>query len=204
MKLHTLLLSTLLVTSAISAENNSTEPLTVKQEGIKYIKMLGGALKTELKAHMMADKTGLSAAGFCTTKATSITKEINAKLPKYAKVRRTALKLRNDINNSADIIDDKIMNDYMRAIEDKTFKPTDIKMIADGKTTRIYKPLITKPVCLKCHGSNISKEINKVITSAYPNDKAIDFKEGSLRGVIVAEITEVEKTTKVEKIIKKR
>jgi len=197
MKLQTLLLaSTLYLSSTMAADINTTEPLTVKQEGIKYIKMLGGTLKTELKAHMMTDKTGLSAAGFCATKATSITKEVNSKLPKYARVRRTALKLRNDTNNTADVIDTKIMNDYITAMEAKTFTPKDIKMIVDGNVTRIYKPLITKALCLKCHGSNVSREIKGLISAAYPHDKALDFKEGSFRGVIVAEINEVKKNAK--------
>ena len=196
MKLQTLLFSTLLISTAMAADMNTTEPLTVKQEGIKYIKMLGGALKTELKAHMMADKTGLSAAGFCASKATKLTAEVNAKLPSYAKVRRTAIKLRNNSNNTADTLDTKVMHEYIAAIEAKTFTPKDIKVIVDTNITRVYKPLITKAVCLKCHGSNISKEIKDVITSAYPHDKAIDFKEGSLRGVIVAEINEMQKRTK--------
>ena len=193
MKLQTLLFSTLFISATMAAELNATEPLPLKQEGIKYIKMLGGALKTELKTHMMADKTGLSAAGFCTNKATTITNEVNAKLPHHVKVRRTALKLRNDKENKADALDIKVMHDYEASIEAKTFTPKDIQVIVDGNVTRVYKPLIIKSVCLKCHGSNVSKEINNVIASAYPKDKAINFKEGSLRGVIVAEIT---KTTK--------
>ena len=182
MKLNRLMLSTFLVTTLMYG--NET---TVKEEGVKYIKMLGGTLKSELQTHMKQDKTGVAATGFCATKATEITKEVNTKLPKYAKVRRTALKLRNK-NNIADDIDKKVMHEYTAEIEAKTFKPNDIKVIKDGNTTRVYKALITKPVCLKCHGSNVSKEIQKIITTTYPDDKAMDFKEGSFRGVIVSEI----------------
>jgi len=188
MKINQVLLATVLVTSAMVVAQATTNTLSVKQEGIKYIKMLGGALKTELKAHMKADKTGLSAAGFCASKATSITKEVNSKLPKYAKVRRTALKLRNDKNNAADALDTKVMKEYVASIAAKTFTPKDIKVVTQGEVTRIYKPLITAPVCLKCHGSNVSKEIKKLINTTYPNDQAMHFKEGSLRGVIVSEI----------------
>jgi len=188
MNIKTLLFTSLLVSSAMAVDNNTTSPLTVKQEGVKYIKMLGGALKTELKAHLKADKTGVAAAGFCTSKATAITKTINTKLPTYAKVRRTALKLRNDKNNTADTLDTKIMNEYVAAIEAKTFTEKDIKVVVEGNITRVYKPLVTKLVCLKCHGSNVSKEIKDIVNIAYPHDKAMDFKEGSLRGVIVSEI----------------
>ncbi len=183
MKLNTLLLSTLLLTSASMADE-----MTVKQEGIKYIKMLGGALKTELQKEMKADKTGVGAVTFCTNDATKLTEEINSKLPAYAKVRRTALKLRNAEKNAADAIDTKVMEEYVASIEAKTFTPKDIKVVQDGDVSRVYKPLLAKNVCLVCHGSKISTAIQDEITKSYPHDKAVNFKEGSLRGVIVAEI----------------
>ena len=190
MKINTLLITTLVSTSiALASEANTTAPaeITVKQEGMKYIKMLGGALKGELQTHMKADKTGLAAMSFCTAQADSITKEINAKLPKYASVRRTAMKTRNP-NNAADVLDIKIMKEYEASIAAKTFLPADIKVVVEGETTRVYKPLVTKGVCLKCHGTDVSKEIQSEIKTHYPKDQALGFKEGSLRGMIVAEI----------------
>ena len=189
MKLKTLLLTSLLTASAMAADNNATQPLTVKQEGIKYIKMLGGALKTELKAHMKKDPTGLDAMAFCTGSADKITKEVNVKLPSYAKVRRTALKVRNGSVNTPDATDEKVMKAYEAAIAAKTFTPKDIKVVEEGNVTRVYKPLVTKAVCLKCHGSQLSPKISEALKSAYPADKAVGFKEGDLRGVVVSEIT---------------
>lgn len=186
MKITKLLLSTLLLTSAMLADDIST-----KEEGIKYIKMLGGALKTELKAHMKKDPTGLDALAFCTGSADRITNEVNAKLPAYAKVRRTALKVRNNSVNTPDATDTKVMNEYVAAIEAKTFKATDIKIVEEGNATRVYKPLVTGAVCLKCHGGNVSPKITDALNSAYPKDKATGFKEGELRGVIVSEISKI-------------
>ena len=190
MKINTLLITTLVSTSiAFASDANTTPPveLTVKQEGMKYIKMLGGVLKSELQTHMKADKTGLAAMGFCTAQADSITKEINAKLPEYASVRRTAMKTRNS-DNAADALDKKVIAEYKASIKAKTFLPADIKVVKEGETTRVYKPLVTKGVCLKCHGTDISKEIQGEITTHYPKDQAVGFKQGSLRGMIVAEI----------------
>ena len=190
MKINTLLITTLVSTSiALASEANTTSPaeITVKQEGMKYIKMLGGVLKSELQTHMKADKTGLAAMGFCTAKADDITKEVNSKLPKYASVRRTAMKTRNS-DNAADALDQKVIAEYEASIKAKTFLPADIKVVKEGDTTRVYKPLVTKGVCLKCHGNDISKEIQGEITTHYPKDQAVGFKQGSLRGMIVAEI----------------
>ena len=188
MKLKTLLFTSLLTASAMAAESNTTQALNVKQEGIKYIKMLGGALKTELKAHMKKDPTGLDALAFCTGSADSITKKVNAQLPSYAKVRRSALKVRNGSSNTPDATDKKVMKAYEEAIASRTFTPKDIKVVEEGNVTRVYKPLVTKAVCLKCHGTTLSPQISKALKSAYPEDKATGFKEGELRGVVVAEI----------------
>ncbi len=188
MKLNTFLLTTLLSTSIVLASKATPAEMTVKQEGIKYIKMLGGTLKTELQKEMKADKTGVGAVTFCTNEATKLTVEINSKLPDYAKVRRTALKLRNSEKNAADALDTKIMQEYVASIEAKTFTPKDIKVVEDGDVTRVYKPLLAKNVCLICHGSKISKVIQEEITKGYPHDKAVNFEENSLRGVVVAEI----------------
>ncbi len=182
MKAKTLILATLLLSSTLTAEQTN-----IKQEGIGYIKMLGSTLKTQLKSQMQSDKSGLSAMGFCSSSADTITDEVNKKLPANAKVRRIALKSRNEANQP-DALDQKVMNEYQASIEAKTFLPSDIKVVVDGDTTRVYKPLITKGVCLKCHGTNMSKEIQSQIDTHYPKDKAFGFVEGSLRGVIVAEI----------------
>jgi len=161
---------------------------TTKAEGIKYIKMLGKALKSEMKAHMKQDPTGLEALAFCSGSADTITKEVNTKLPAYAKVRRTALKVRNEKVNAPDATDTKVMEQFEKEIAAKKLTPKSIEVVKVGDTTRVYKPLVTKKMCLKCHGTELSPKIADAIKSTYPNDKATGFKEGSLRGVIVAEI----------------
>jgi len=175
--------SLLLATFATASEDISS----IKQEGIKYIKVLGGALKKEVKAKMKEDPSGALAMGFCSTKAKEITEKINTQLPHYATVRRTALKVRNEANKP-DATDIEVMKAYEKAIADKTFTPKDIKVVETKDAYRVYKPLITKAMCLKCHGDNLSEDIQAVIKKVYPNDKATGFKEGDLRGVIVAEI----------------
>ena len=59
--------------------------------------------------------------------------------------------------------------------------------INNGKEVVKYaKPILVDAPCLNCHGSEsqISAEVAKVISKKYPNDKAIGYKIGDLRGVI--------------------
>lgn len=184
---RTLLLSSLFASTLLLAETPATSEMSVKQEGVKYIKMLGGTLKKELVGRIQSDPTGATAMHFCAEEAQKITKAVNTKLPEHASVRRTALKLRND-NNGADAQDLEVMKAYEAKINAGTFSPKDIQVVEGETVTKVYKPLATAPVCLKCHGSNVSDEIQSKIKKYYPHDQATGFTKGSLRGVIVAEI----------------
>ncbi|HHB94763.1 MAG TPA: DUF3365 domain-containing protein [Campylobacterales bacterium] len=174
----------------ITKAKTTVKKLSKKQEGIKYIKMLGRTLKTHLKAEMKADKTALKAIDFCATKADKLTKEVNAKLPKNAKVRRTSLLTRNE-NNKPDALDKAIMEEIISDMNKTNIDVSKPLMVETPTSYRVYKPLFVKPVCLKCHGTikDVSAKVQKAIISKYPNDKAVGFKQGDLRGVIVSEIT---------------
>jgi len=98
MKFKILLTATVLSSVLFASDLNQTKNKSLeayKKEGVKYIKMLGGALKKELQAQMKIDSSGLSAMVFCTEQADSLTKLVNEKLPSYASVRRATLKARN-------------------------------------------------------------------------------------------------------------
>ena len=164
-----------------------SEKLTPKEEGVKYIKLLGKALKMQLKAHIKADKSGVGALKFCSSEAFKITKEVNLQLPPYATVRRTALKVRAE-DNVADAADEGIMEVFEKAANDKKLTPKNIIAIDMNDSVRVYKPLLVMPVCTKCHGENVSDELKAKIKESYPEDGAMGFKEGDFRGVIVSEI----------------
>ncbi|RUM75252.1 MAG: hypothetical protein DSZ11_02635, partial [Sulfurovum sp.] len=93
--------------------------------------------------------------------------------------------------NKADALDKAIMQEIIADMNKTKIDVSKPLMVETPSGYRVYKPLFIKPVCLKCHGSSkeVSIEIQKVISSKYPNDKAIGYKEGDLRGLIVSEIT---------------
>jgi len=179
----------LIVASALLVSTLSANEMAIKQEGVKYIKMLGKELKTNLVAHMKEDPTGLSAMGFCAGKAEEITAQINAKLPEGVSVRRTALKTRSE-KNSPDVTDIEVMEAYDAKAKAKKLDPKDIQVVEKDGLYRVYKPLLIAKACMKCHGdeAKISSDIKAVIKKVYPKDMAVNFKEGDLRGVIVSEI----------------
>lgn len=187
MKLRLFIVSLLCTAGIHASQSDGTHKLNESQEGIKYIKMLGGTLKSQLKAHLQEDPSGMSAIGFCTAQAQLITNEVNAKLPDDATVRRTSLRTRNSLNKP-DTKDIEVMQEIEESIKHKTATATMIRQIKTKEATRYYKPLIAEAACLKCHGENISPEIQAVIQESYPDENASHYTLGSFRGVIVSEI----------------
>lgn len=173
------------VTVAVSAQSTDAD---IAKEGVKYIKMLGKTLKGEMKKRMKDDPTGLQAAYMCSKSAQDITAKVNKKYPEGVRVYRTALKYRNE-KNKPDATDIEVMKKFEEQMKNGSFKKKPIVVSVDSKN-RVYVPLMTEKVCLKCHGNpqKMDAKVKETIASKYPNDKATGFKEGSLRGVIVAEM----------------
>ena len=42
---------------------------------------------------------------------------------------------------------------------------------------------MVQPLCLSCHGSELAPDIATQITDLYPEDRAVGFEVGDLRGV---------------------
>jgi len=184
-----LLISVIFTTLIFAQEGGIDDDKKIMKEGIKYIKIVGKALKGEVAKRLKKDPTGVEAAKFCSLKANEVAKKAMENFPKNIKVRRTAIKYRNP-NNKPDDIDLKVMQEYQKSLNSNnvSLKPKVVKV--DSNTTRVYKPLLVENACMKCHGDikKTNQEVSKIIKEHYPNDKAFGFKLGDLRGVIVAEI----------------
>ena len=104
-----------------------------------------------------------------------------------AHVGRTALKVRNP-SNAPDDFERRVMEDFAaklsRGVKPRNIEYAEFLKDEDGKKTfRYMKPIIMleKP-CGACHGDSISAEVTAAIAERYPNDQAVGFKPGELRG----------------------
>lgn len=57
---------------------------------------------------------------------------------------------------------------------------------AEGKVFRYAKALVMQPMCISCHGAldTLSPEVKTRLATEYPNDKAIGYAAGVVRGII--------------------
>jgi hypothetical protein len=190
MKKSFVLLSLAAATTIMAAEAQAPaqDKKAIAMEGVKYIKMLGKELKGNVKAKLKKDPSGFEAATFCSQKAGEIAKKVGVQFPENVKVRRTALKYRNP-DHKPDATDVKVMEEMQAAMQAGTFEKKPVVVAVDG-INRVYVPLVVEKGCLKCHGpvEKIDPKVREVLAKKYPDDKAVGFKEGDLRGVVVAEI----------------
>ncbi|CAA6824688.1 MAG: Cytochrome c family protein [uncultured Sulfurovum sp.] len=153
----------------------------IKNQGIMHISSFMETLQPTLMELIKSDSTFKTAMGACSSMGQGMTNDYNAISPD-TKIRRTALKYRNE-KNKPDDTDTVVMERFLAS---NSFKePLVVEM---PNHYRVYKALDMKQSCLACHGENISEDLGKILERNYPKDMATNFKIGEFRGVVVAEV----------------
>lgn len=184
-----LLVGFLFVILVTSCQNSKDE----KFDKEKYKVELGGyakdyllGLKSVLVANM---KEGgpIQAVNVCSDTAADLTNLYSEKM--NVDVKRVSFKNRNT-NNIPDSFEEKALIEFERLmVQGKLNSETDLleKVSVDGKEIVKYaKPIFVDAPCLNCHGSEaqIIDKVAEVLLEKYPDDKAVDYEIGDLRGAI--------------------
>jgi hypothetical protein len=90
---------------------------------------------------------------------------------------RTSHKLRNPKNAQADWM----RLPYAKMREGEAAVPFMVATLPDG-SFGYMEPIVTQPVCLTCHGTEIPDGVKKLLDEKYPKDQARGFAAGELRG----------------------
>ena len=140
-------------------------------------------LRSQLAA---AIKSGgaVSALGLCQTISPDLVTSANDEF--HFETGRTALRLRNP-ENAPDEWELKVLKLFQERIaagsDPARLEFSETLTTAEGdKLFRYMKPIMTADMCLACHGTDVKPEVKAEITRYYPEDKAVGFKLGELRG----------------------
>ena len=138
---------------------------------------LKGTLMQELK------KNGpVSAIHLCNRKAEEIANIFSVR---GWTVGRTALRLRNAMQNTPDDFERETLKMFERKLkagaDPKTLERAEIVNEDGHRVFRYMKAIVVKKPCLTCHGENIKPEVRDAIEASYPKDEATGFKLGDLR-----------------------
>jgi len=169
------------------SEPNSEEISQIKPLGDRISKELVTTLQFELKKAVK--EGGLNKAiNVCNMKAIPLTSIIADATDKVVHIKRTTYRYRNP-DNAPDVAEKAALDHYKSLInEQKDIPPFYIQKIEQkgGTYYNYYKPMKIATICLNCHGANdkINQETLKEINKLYPDDRAMDYKEGDFRGLI--------------------
>ena len=149
----------------------------------KLVTQLGGRLKAEMTANGPA-----AAVDVCKKEAP----EIAAKLSQETgwRVGRVGTRVRNMLN-SPNAWQQAALDEFAKrmAAGEKPDGMESWKVVQEGgKPTLLYaKAIAVQPVCLTCHGGAdyIPDEVKTRLKADYPNDQAVGYSAGELRGAVV-------------------
>jgi len=172
------LLSASISSVAFAAEDTAAD----LKEARTLVKAFGGELKPELQKAMKAGGP-VHAVGFCHSAAPKIAMDL-AKKTGWT-VTRVSLKPRGSMA-TPDVWETTVLEKFETMKNDgepvKKMEFSEIVHDGDKSSFRYMKPLPTGEVCLKCHGTNVSEPVKQAIAKFYPEDKAMGYKQGDIRG----------------------
>lgn len=139
-----------------------------------------GALSGKLKAALQRGGVP-EAIQYCNLNAYPLTDSLSNVY--NVKIQRIGTRIRNSKNNPNTAGQD-ILQAYQITM-DKGEKPGPKVVFSEDGNATFYAPIIMQAACLNCHGEvgqHISEANYQLIQKFYPQDKAIDYQLGDLRG----------------------
>jgi len=138
----------------------------------------------------MADGGAVNAIGVCNTQAPEIAGRVSAQ--NQVKLSRVGTRARNPVMGVPNDWQAKALAQFDAGLA-RGDKPADMEFSEivvkpDGsKEFHFAKPIVMQPMCVTCHGSSdqINPEVKAKLSEMYPNDKAVNYQPGQLRGAVV-------------------
>ncbi len=184
--LSALLLASLLVPLGWGEDSLSLE--RIAHLGKETTDGLHHRLQKEIAKHQANGLVDMT--DFCIHNAQAITQAYNRELGGGITVKRISLKNRNDVNKAAS--DEAPILEALELLSrSSAYLPEHVIQIDEHGSYKYYRPIVlTKRGCVACHGGpeNIAREVRAMVAENYPNDKAIYYNRGDLRGAFVVEI----------------
>jgi len=118
----------------------------------------------------------------CQLRAPEIAKDLSQG---NVRLGRTSHRLRNPANAPPSWVS-PILEAYLANPSEQT--PTTVRL--PNEKSGYVEPIPLQPLCLACHGSALAPDVAARIDELYPEDQAVGFEVGELRGVFWIEFFE--------------
>lgn len=141
---------------------------------------------TELKGELMqAMNAGgpVNAIGVCKVVAPEIAQRISS--AHGFEVARTSLRVRNP-DNAPDAWEREVLEEFVMrrqaGADPATLEHHEIVGEGDQRRFRYMKAIPTAELCVTCHGAKLAPEVREALAREYPQDEAVGFSVGEIRG----------------------
>ena len=187
MKYYIISIAVLFSLILISCSENKVEIkedqiVGMRTTAMEFMKDLKGVLISQIQTNGV-----LKAVSVCSDTAQVLTNNFGIQRGVY--IKRVSFKNRN-VNNSPDDFEKKVLSKFELLHQNKELNSetehAEIVQEGEFKYLRYLKPILVQAECLNCHGSenDIMPEVKQLIAQEYPNDKAVGYKVGDLRGAV--------------------
>lgn len=138
----------------------------------------------------MTEGGAVNAIGVCNTQAPEIAGRVSAQ--NQVKLSRVGTRARNPVMGVPNDWQARALAQFDAGLA-RGDKPAEMEFSetitkSDGsKEFHFAKPIVLQPMCVACHGGpeQISPEVKSKLSELYPNDKAVNYQPGQLRGAVV-------------------
>ena len=138
----------------------------------------------------MTEGGAVNAIGVCNTQAPEIAGRVSAQ--NQVKLSRVGTRARNPVMGVPNDWQARALAQFDAGLA-RGDKPAEMEFSetitkSDGsKEFHFAKPIVLQPMCMSCHGGpeQISPEVKSKLSELYPNDKAVSYQPGQLRGAVV-------------------
>lgn len=179
---------TLILLALFSAPALATDNITLMQDESRAIAMPFMKQLAAANQKAVAEGGPESAIKVCKEIAPNMAGEASRK--NGVRMTRVSLKVRNPLLGTADAWEQKVLQDFEARVA-KGEKPdamefSEVVKEPAGSSFRYMKAIALQPGCVACHGTadQISANVRTRLNEDYPNDKAIDYKPGQIRGAV--------------------
>ena len=114
--------------------------------------------------------------------------ELSSRLSEQSpfEIGRTALRLRNS-ENAPDAWEQATMESFVKQLAEGAdpakLEAYQVATTPEGqRLLRYMSPIMMRDACLSCHGPDVRQDVKQEIAKYYPDDKAVGYRTGEMRG----------------------
>jgi hypothetical protein len=176
-----ILASTICLPLEAEAREQSAALAQLKSEAVEIVKQFASTLKPQLKQAMQTGGPVL-AINVCSVQAPAIAESLS--IDTGWTVNRVSLKPRNSHSAVADAWETSVLQQFnsRQQAGEQANKLIHAEVVEDQY--RLMKAQPVEPLCLTCHGQDLSAEVTNALGEHYAKDQATGYTLGQVRGAI--------------------